>query len=409
MKRCRHCSNSLETQILDLGKAPPSNNYVSQENLEREETYYPLKLFVCEKCWLVQTLDFNLPEELFSAEYAYLSSSSSSFLDHAKNYADKMIERFSLDCDSLVVEVASNDGYLLRNFVSLNIPSIGIEPTASAAKISKQYGYEVIEDFFGRELALKISNRGDKADLIACNNVFAHVPNINDFTKGLKELLAPNGVITIEFPHLMELIKFCQFDTVYHEHYSYLSLISVKNILKAFDLHIFDIEKIDVHGGSLRVFASHVASDHKISKKVLELEKEEINAGLVNIDTYSNLQSNALDIKNNLLEFLLNTKLNKKKVVAYGAAAKGNTMINFAGITKDLIGYVCDKSPLKQNKYLPGSNIPIFSPEILNTDDSIDYVLILPWNLSAEIQSELDFLRKKGIKFVIALPELKVF
>lgn len=409
MKTCRHCSSNLDTQILDLGKAPPSNNYVSEDNLSKPETYFPLQLFVCQNCWLVQTIDFNLPEDLFSDDYAYLSSSSSSFLKHAKDYSHAMIQKYSLNKESLVVEIASNDGYLLKNFQSAGIPSIGVEPTASAAAISKKYGFEVIEDFFGVGLANEIARKGKKADLIVCNNVFAHVPDINDFSSGLKKLLAPNGIITLEFPHLLELIKFCQFDTVYHEHYSYLSLISVKNILNTAGLKVIDVEILDVHGGSLRVYASHINSSLAPCENVESLENIEMIAGLHSIDTYLNLQKNALDIKNELLKFLLDAKIHEKKVIAYGAAAKGNTMINFSGITKDLISYVCDKSALKQNKYLPGSNIPIRSPEILQSEKNIDYVLILPWNLSNEIQVELSFLRKHGTKFLIAMPSLKVF
>lgn len=405
---CRHCSAPLEHTFLDLGFAPPSNAYLTREDLSKPEKYYPLKIMVCDQCWLMQTEDYTQADELFSSDYAYFSSTSSGWLAHAKEYATKMEQQLNLRSDSFVIEVASNDGYLLKNFVESGIPCLGIEPTASTAEAAEKLGIPVLREFFGEELGKKLANRGRQADLIAGNNVYAHVPDINDFTRGLKAALKPGGTITLEFPHLMRLIEHTQFDTIYHEHFSYLSLYTVSRIFEAAGLRIWNVEELSTHGGSLRVYSCHADDYHKTQEIVSTLLHEETKRGLQNLQTYLDFQSRADKIKDDLLSFLVEQKRNGKKVAAYGAAAKGNTLLNYAGVKPDLLPFVCDAAPAKQGKFMPGSHIPILSSDRL-TEARLDYVLILPWNIASEVKVQLNGLAEKGVRFVIAIPELKAY
>jgi len=404
---CRHCGEPLQHTFLDLGFAPPSNAYLTKEELSKPEKYYPLKIMVCEHCWLVQTEDYAEADELFSPDYAYFSSTSSSWLDHAARYADQMTETLGLNKESMVMEIASNDGYLLKNFVKAGIPCLGIEPTASTAASAEKQGVPVLREFFGEALANQLAAEGKQADLIAGNNVYAHVPDINDFTRGLKAALKPEGTITLEFPHLMRLLEYNQFDTVYHEHFSYLSLYTVDCIFQKAGLRIWNVEQLPTHGGSLRVFGCHDDDSRETQQDVTMLLQTETERGLQQLQTYLNFQPRADKIKNDLLAFLIEQKRNGKKVVAYGAAAKGNTLLNYAGIKPDLLPIVCDAAVAKQNKYMPGSHIPILSPEQLAKAEP-DYVLILPWNIAAEVKEQNAELEKSGIKFVAAVPELNI-
>lgn len=403
---CRHCSYKLNHLFLDLGFSPPSNAYIKENNLNSPETYFPLKVNVCNNCWLVQTEDYNKAEELFTDDYAYFSSVSNSWIAHAKHYADYISRKLNLTKDSQVIEIASNDGYLLKNFREKKIPCFGIEPTKETADVAKSKGIEVLNDFFSSRFAKQIILKKSKADLVIGNNVFAHVPDINDFTLGMKLILKTQGTITLEFPHLLNLIKHCQFDTIYHEHYSYLSLFTVNEIMKKYNLKVYDVEKLSTHGGSLRVYISHENSNHKISEHVPNFIQEEKLFGLQSLNTYKDFEKKVFSIKYDLLEFLLKMNKEGRSVVGYGAAAKGNTLLNYTGIKSDLIHYICDASKSKQNKYMPGSHIKIVSPEILNILPP-DYIFILPWNLSAEIIEINRDLIKKGTKFFKAIPKLE--
>ena len=404
---CRHCSEKLKSIFLDLGFQPPSNAYLSFEDLKKPEIYFPLKIYVCDICWLVQTEDYSNSDVFFTEDYAYFSSISSSWLKHAKEYCEMITKRVDLDEESFVVEVASNDGYLLKNFVAAGIPCLGIEPTDSTAKVAEEKGIPVIREFFGKTFAEK-QFTARKADLILGNNVYAHVPDINDFTAGLKEALKVTGTITLEFPHLLRLIELNQFDTVYHEHYSYLSLQVVQRIFKKAGLRVFDVDELATHGGSLRIYGCHMEDERENNFNVEAVLSAERDAGLHNLITYINFQPKAEKVKNDLLLFLLEQKIKGKKVLAYGAAAKGNTLLNYAGVQSDLLEFVCDAAPSKQEKYLPGSHIPIVDPSCLQ-GLAVDYVMILPWNLADEISHQLDYLREKGAKFVSAVPELRIF
>jgi hypothetical protein len=405
--KCRHCASELSNVFLDLGFAPPSNAYLKKSDLSKPEKYFPLRVMVCNCCWLVQTQDYAQSSELFDSEYAYFSSTSTGWLMHAKEYAKKMIGDIGLNRDSLVIEVASNDGYLLKNFIEWNIPCLGIEPTASTADAAEKLSIPVLREFFGEKLGVQLAAQGHKADLIVGNNVYAHVPNINDFTKGLKAALKKDGVITLEFPHLMRLIEFTQFDTVYHEHFSYLSLYTVSRIFKSASLRIWNIEELPTHGGSLRIYGCHEDSDYESLPVVEEILNREFECGMRDLSTYLAFQTRADAIKNNVLDFLITQKKNGKKVVAYGAAAKGNTLLNYAGIKPDLIPFVCDAAKSKQDKYMPGSHIPILGPEVLAKYEP-DYVLILPWNISSEVVNQQASLATNGTKFVTMIPNLKV-
>jgi len=405
--KCRHCGKPLEHSFLDLGFAPPSNAYLIAEDLARPEKYYPLKVMVCDRCWLVQTEDYAQADELFNSDYAYFSSTSTGWLAHAALYAEKMIKELELDKDSMVIEVASNDGYLLKNFVAAGIPCLGIEPTASTAEAAMKLNIPVAQEFFGEQLGLRLASEGNQADLIAGNNVYAHVPDINDFTLGLKAALKPGGTITLEFPHLMCLIQQAQFDTVYHEHFSYLSLNTVSNIFKTAGLKIWHVEKLSTHGGSLRIYGCHAEDGRQETEAMKVVLAEEASQGLQTLATYQGFQVRADRIKYDLLTFLIEQKRAGKKVVAYGAAAKGNTLLNYAGIKPDLLPFVCDAGPAKQGKYMPGSHIPILPPAVLQREDP-DYVLILPWNIAAEVKQQNAALALSGAKFVVAVPALEI-
>ncbi|MDD5228097.1 MAG: class I SAM-dependent methyltransferase [Methylococcales bacterium] len=405
--KCRHCFTLLNHTFLDLGFAPPSNAYLSSEDLVKPEKYYPLKVMVCTQCWLVQTLDYARVDELFSQNYAYFSSTSVTWLAHAQTYTKAIIQKLQLNQNSFVIEIASNDGYLLKNFVTANIPCLGIEPTTGTAAAAEKLDIPVKREFFSEQLGKQLAASGKQADLIIGNNVYAHVPNINDFTRGLKAALKPDGTITLEFPHLMRLIEFSQFDTIYHEHFSYLSLYTVNRIFKAAGLRIWDVEELSTHGGSLRIYGCHFDDVRQTSQSVDKLLVEESQRGLQQLETYQNFQPEADKIKDDLLLFLIEQKRSGKKVVAYGAAAKGNTLLNYAGIKSNLIAFVCDAAPSKQNKFMPGSHISIVSPKKLQ-EEKPDWVLILPWNIASEIKQQNIQLAGWGTRFIIAVPKLEV-
>jgi hypothetical protein len=406
--KCRHCAAPLEHTFLDLGFAPPSNAYLTADDLVKPEKYYPLKVKVCDQCWLVQTEDYAQTDELFSSEYAYFSSTSSGWLAHAATYAEQMIQQLQLNQDSFVIEVASNDGYLLKNFVAAGIPCLGIEPTASTAVVAEMQGIQVIREFFGERLGKQLLSFGKQADLISGNNVYAHVPDINDFTLGLKAVLKPSGTITLEFPHLMRLLEHTQFDTVYHEHFSYLSLYTIDRIFKSAGLRVYDVEELPTHGGSLRIYACHEEDIRKSTIALTALIEEEAQLGLQSLNTYLNFQANADRVKNDLIYFLIEQKRAGKTVAAYGAAAKGNTFLNYAGVKPDVLQYVCDAAVAKQGKFMPGSHIPIYSPQVI-LERRPDFILILPWNIAEEVIQQNKALRLKGTKFVVAVPKLEVF
>ena len=406
--KCRHCDADVTLPFVDLGSSPPSNAYLTPSQLQAPESYYPLRVLVCESCWLVQTEDFAGFDDMFSAEYAYFSSFSSTMLAHVKQYSHEMTARFNLNTNSCVVEVASNDGYLLKNFKAAGIPCYGVEPTASTAKAAREIGIESIEEFFGNQLASRLVSQGRQADLTAANNVLAHVPDINDFVSGFAMLLKDQGVSTFEFPHLLNLVDKAQFDTIYHEHFSYLSLTSVNTIFKANGLSVFDVEEIATHGGSLRVFAQKTSTGkHALSPRVAAMLAREDALGMKTASYYGKTQADAVKIKRDLLQFLLNAQAEGKTVAAYGAAAKGNTMLNYAGVRDDLVKYVIDLNPAKQNKFMPGSRIPIVGLDALNAE-APDYMLILPWNLEAEVKVQLAAKHQVTWQYVLAVPMLKV-
>lgn len=404
--KCRHCHTPLKQTFLDLGFAPPSNAYLDSEDLARPEVTYPLRIKVCEQCWLVQTEDYAQAEELFSGDYAYFSSTSSSWLNHAADYVQQITERLRLTMDSFVIEVAANDGYLLKNFVAAGIPCLGIEPTNSTAAAAEQLGIPMLRAFFGENLGRSLAEQSKQADLIIGNNVFAHVPDINDFTLGLKQVLKPGGTITLEFPHLMQLLAQTQFDTVYHEHFSYLSLYTVTKIFAQADLQVWDVEELSTHGGSIRVYGCH-SGNRPVSDRVTDLLERETTQGLQELTTYQHFQEKADQVKNQLLAFLIEQKTAGKMVAGYGAAAKGNTLLNYAGGKPDLLSFVCDAAPSKQGKFLPGSHIPILSPMAIQ-EKQPDFVLILPWNLRTEIMAQLNYIRDWGGCFVTAIPSLNI-
>jgi len=407
--KCRHCSKKLTLSLIDLGSAPPSNAYLTNKTLHMPEKWFPLRVLVCEGCWLVQTEDFAQENELFNEEYAYFSSFSSSWLQHAKQYVNGMVSRFHLDESSHVVEVAANDGYLLQYVKGCNIPCTGIEPTASTANAARKIGIPIVEEFFGVKLAKKLVEQGKQADLTVANNVLAHVPDINDFVSGFAILLKPNGVSTFEFPHLLKLITGNQFDTIYHEHFSYLSLIALETIFSKNGLQIFDVEECSTHGGSLRLFTQRSdAVVHAVTDRVSEMHKREMDAGINKSEFYKGLQKKVDLVKYDLLSFLIKAKEDGKKVVAYGAAAKGNTLLNYSGVRPDLVEYVVDRNPAKQDKYMPGSRIKIKDEQCL-MNDKPDYVLILPWNLRSEITQQLDYIKEWNGKFIVSIPAIDVF
>jgi SAM-dependent methyltransferase len=407
---CRHCGSPLDLPFLDLGTAPPSNAYLSEKQLTAPETWYPLRLLVCRSCWLVQTEDYAGRETLFTDDYAYFSSFSSSWLAHAERYINEMVRRFELarEKKSTVVEVAANDGYLLQYVQSRGIDCYGIEPTQSTAEAARAKGIKIVEDFFGVHLAHTLVHQGRNADLIVANNVLAHVPDINDFVAGFTHLLKTDGVATFEFPHLLQMVSQNQFDTAYHEHYSYLSLTTVSRIFTGNGLQVFDVQELPSHGGSLRVFVQREDTGKQPqSPSVANMFARESSAGMFTESFYKDFQYRAINIKNELLSFLIRTKQQGKKVGAYGAAAKGNTLLNFAGIRSDLLPWVVDRNPAKQGRYLPGSRISIVDEEYLH-DQRPDFVLVLPWNLWDEVIEQLKYIRDWNGRFIRAVPELEV-
>ncbi|MBN1213831.1 MAG: class I SAM-dependent methyltransferase [Candidatus Lokiarchaeota archaeon] len=405
--KCRFCEKELHFKFIDLGSSPPSNSILTHEELNEPEVFFPLKLYVCDNCFLVQIDEYKKSNEIFNEKYAYFSSFSKSWLTHSKNYVSMVINKFNLDNNSLVIEIACNDGYLLQYFKEQDIPCLGIEPSSNTAQNAKQKGIEVIEDYFGTQLANNLIKRKKKPDLIIGNNVLAHVPNINDFVKGLKVLLNQNGIITMEFPHIMKLIQSNQFDTIYHEHFSYFSFYTVNLIFNHHGLEIFDVDEINTHGGSIRIYAHHKDSrKNTVSKNVNNLLKSEKSIKINNLEYYMGFQDRINKVKNDLLQFLINKKNEGNKIIAYGAAAKGNTLLNYCGIKEDLITFVVDLSPFKQGKYLPGSHIPIVKENKIKTYKP-DYILILPWNIKDEIIDQLDYVKNWNAKFFIAIPEVK--
>jgi SAM-dependent methyltransferase len=406
---CRHCGTTLDLCCLDLGEAPPSNAYLTAGQVAADELRYPLRLLVCERCWLVQTEDHARREQLFTEEYAYFSSFSGSWLEHARRYVDAMVGRFGLDGRSHVVELAANDGYLLQYVRAAGIPCLGIEPTANTARAARIRGIEIVEDFFGVALATALAAAGRRADLVVANNVLAHVPDINDFVRGVALLLRQDGVATFEFPHLLRMVLGNQFDTAYHEHYSYLSLSAVEVIFHAAGLDIFDVEILDTHGGSLRVFAQRSDPVRRPrAQRVQDVLDAEERAGIRSAGFYLGFQVAALKCRDGLRAYLVDAQQSGLTVAAYGAAAKGNTLLNFAAVGPDLLQFVVDRNPAKQGRFMPGSRIPIFAEERLR-EARPDRVLILPWNLRREIVEQLHYVHDWGGRFVTAIPQLEVF
>ncbi len=406
--KCRHCLSDLRLPFVDLGSAPPSNAYLTPAMLSAPEKWFPLRVLVCESCWLVQTEDFAQADELFDSEYAYFSGFSASWVKHCGDYVDMMIRRFGLDGSSHFVEVASNDGTLLAFAADAGIRATGIEPTGSTAQAARAKGLTVVERFLGSDSAVDISEEFGQADVVAANNVLAHVPDINGFVDGVRLLLRDTGVVTFEFPHLVNLVAENQFDTIYHEHFSYLSLTSVAKILESVGLRVFDVEKLPTHGGSLRVFAQHVQTGpYEVVDSVAALLADEDARGLQTSSYYEAFQRSAENVKNTAMRFLIDASERGDVVVAYGAAAKGNTLLNFAGVRPDLIRFVADLNPAKQGKSMPGSRVPIVGPDALVEADP-DYVVILPWNLRTEVSNQLAELRSRGTKIVTFVPALEV-
>jgi C-methyltransferase C-terminal domain/Putative zinc binding domain/Methyltransferase domain len=405
---CRFCKAQLNHEFIDLLNAPASNSFLTKEQLNEPEIFYPLKVFVCDQCFLVQIDEYKKSDAIFNSEYVYFSSYSSSWLTHAKQYVEMMTRRFDLNKDVLVIEIASNDGYLLQYFLEKNIPVLGIEPAENTANAARQKGIETITEFFGTILAEKLVAKGIKADLLLGNNVLAHVPNIVDFVTGMKTLLREEGIITMEFPHLMQLVDNNQFDTIYHEHFSYLSFHTVSMIFSSVGLELFDVDEIPTHGGSLRIFAKHAGNKKiPVAATVASLLGKEKDRDLTNLNYYRHFGEKALEIKIEFLDFLIAARKEGKKVAAYGAAAKGNTFLNYCGVKNDLIQFVADANPAKQNKFLPGSHIKAVHKDLFR-EIKPDYIVIFPWNIKEEIMAELGYIREWNGKFVTAIPKLEV-
>ncbi|MDY7000425.1 MAG: class I SAM-dependent methyltransferase [Thermodesulfobacteriota bacterium] len=405
--RCRFCGSTLDLEFIDLGASPPSNSFLTGDQLDEPEVYYPLRLYVCRDCFLVQIDECKKSTEIFSEDYVYFSSYSSTWLEHAGNYVEMIVPRLGLGKDSLVFEIGSNDGCLLRNVRRKGIPCLGIEPAAGVAAAAREHGLDVVQDFFSLKLAEELARKDMKADLIIGNNVLAHIPDLNDFVAGLKTVLKENGVITMEFPHLLRLVQGNQFDTIYHEHYSYFSLLTVRRVFAGHGLAVFDVEELSTHGGSIRIYAGHdkVQTPGSRVRDFLEKERE---AGMDRISFYRGFQDKADMVKSDLLQFLIEQKRAGKTVAAYGAAAKGNTLLNYCGVKKDLVRFVADASPHKQGKYLPGSRIPVHREDRIQKIRP-DFVLVLPWNIKDEIMEQLGYISGWGGEFVTAIPELKIF
>lgn len=406
---CRFCQQELKYEMVDLGFSPPSNSFLTKAQLLLPEVYYPLKIMVCSKCLLVQVDEFARHDDIFNHDYAYFSSYATSWLQHCEAYAQKMITSMGLDSQNLVIEIASNDGYLLQYFKQAGIPVLGIEPTSNTAEVAIAKGIPTLVRFFGRETSGQLVSDEVKADLLIGNNVLAHVPDINDFVGGMAGLLAEGGIITMEFPHVLQLLEKNQFDTIYHEHFSYLSLMTVQQIFSSHGLGIFNVEELSTYGGSLRLYFCHASDLHeRIMSSVEKLILKETAFGLKDMETYSKLQTQAEKIKDEFLHLLITLKKENKTVAAYGAAAKGNTLLNFCGVRKDLIQFIVDASPHKQNKYIPGMHIPVVDEQMIRAVRP-EYVVILPWNLRDEIAQQLNYIRSLGGQFVTAIPEIKIF
>lgn len=404
---CRFCGAVLQHTFVDLGMSPLCESYISYEQLNSMEAFYPLCVYVCDKCFLVQLQDYVGPQAIFS-EYAYFSSYSDSWLRHASNYTDQMITQFGYNEHSFVVELASNDGYLLQYFVKKGIPCLGIEPAVNVAQVAIEKGVPTLTKFFGEQTARELAVEGKYADLMLANNALAQVPDVNDFVKGMKILLGPRGVITVEFPHLMRLMAENQFDTIYHEHFSYFSFITAEKIFAAHGLTLFDVEELPTHGGSLRLYARHREDDTKpVGPRVHELRERELAAGFARLGTYSDFAERVKETKRKLLEFLIAVKREGKSVAGYGAPGKGNTLLNYCGIRTDMLDYTVDRNPYKQGKFLPGTHIPIFHPDKIR-ETKPDYVLVLPWNLKDEIRQQLSYVREWGAKLVVPIPEVEI-
>jgi hypothetical protein len=405
--RCRFCEKTLEHTFIDLGMSPLSNAFVNQDHLNKAEKFYPLHVYTCEHCFLVQLDEFESPDQIFS-DYAYFSSYSESWLNHAQNYTRLTIDRFGLNESSQVVEIASNDGYLLQFFQKQNIPILGIEPAANVAQVAEEKGIPTLVKFFGIETAQELVIQSKKADLLLGNNVLAHVPDLNDFVAGIKIILKSEGIVTMEFPHLLQLIHQNQFDTIYHEHFSYFSFTTVEKIFTHHGLTLFDVEELTTHGGSLRIYGKHDDNQKlAISDRVFLLKDKEQKAGLDKVETYLQFSERVRFTKRQLLSFLIEIKNAGKTIVGYGAPAKGNTLLNYCGIGTDFLDYTCDRSPHKQRLFLPGTHIPIYHPDKI-AETKPDYVLILPWNLKDEIRSQLSYIREWGGKFVVPIPVVEV-
>jgi len=405
---CRFCGSKLEHIFVDLGASPLVQSFLSSDKLNQMEPFYPLQVFVCDKCFLVQLQEFVAPENIFS-DYLYFASYSDTWLAHAKRYTDEMVRRFPISEKSLVIEIASNDGYLLQYFAEKNIPVLGVEPAANVAQVAAKKGISSITKFFSRETAKELVAAGKRADLLLGNNVLAHVPDVNDFVEGMKILLKPQGVITMEFPHLIQLMEQNQFDTIYHEHFSYFSFLTVQKIFAAHGLTLFDVEELPTHGGSLRIFARHAEDSTKpVGQAVTDLCAREEAGGYARLETYSRFAEQVKETKRKLLEFLINAKRNGKKIAAYGAAAKGNTLLNYCAIRTDFLDYTVDRSPYKQGMFLPGTRIPVYSPDQIKRTQP-DYLLILPWNLKDEIIQQNAYIRDWGGQFVVPIPEVTVY
>jgi SAM-dependent methyltransferase len=405
--RCRFCATPLNHTFVDLGMSPLCESYVTLEQLNQREAFYPLHVQVCDQCFLVQLEQYVSAEDIFT-EYAYFSSYSDTWLQHAASYVDMIIERFNLGKESLAVELASNDGYLLQNFVKQGIPALGVEPAANVAKVAIAKGVPTLVKFFGRRTAEEMAAEGKKADLIIGNNVLAQVPDLNDFVSGIRTILKPQGVATLEFPHLIKLMVENQYDTIYHEHFSYFSFITVEKIFAAHGLSLFDVEELPTHGGSLRIYARH-AEDHSkpVGARTVELRKRELVCGFDEMETYATFGEKVKESKRNLLAFLIRVKREGKRVVGYGAPGKGNTLLNYCGIRTDFVDYAVDRNPYKQGRFLPGTHIPIFSPERI-FETKPDYLLIMPWNFKDEIMKQMARIREWGGKFIVAIPNLAV-
>ena len=403
---CRFCSNLLSHTFVDLGMSPLSNAYLKLDTINKAEKFYPLHTYVCDNCFLVQLEEFETPDHIFS-DYAYFSSYSETWLRHAENYTELMTQRFSLNANSQVIEIASNDGYLLQYFQKQNIPVLGIEPAANVAKVAEEKGIPSLVKFFGVSTAKELVAQGKQADLLLGNNVLAHVPNLNDFVAGMKIVLKPDGILTMEFPHVLQLILQNQFDTIYHEHFSYFSFLTVEKVFATHGLTLFDVEELPTHGGSLRIYGQHNDGKKPISDRVSLLKSKEIEAGLDQRSTYLGFGEQVKATKRHLLSFLIDIKNRGKSVVGYGAPAKGNTLLNYCGIRTDLLDYTVDRSPYKQGLFLPGTHITIYHPDkIIETKP--DYLLILPWNIKDEIIEQMSHIREWGGKFVVPIPEVEV-